>query len=97
MLSFFVVTYALLILNVILLDYPLGSSGANWRFYSNCVNSGLIGLSMIVFEVRQMKNEGCEYFSDMTNQNDLLFIFVFFATFWSESHFGTSEEDSDHY
>ena len=63
----------------------------------NVVSSVILISSLIVFELRQMRKEGCSYFRDITNINDLVFLFTFSAYVVCDYKLGTTKDDHEHY
>lgn len=93
----FCTIFALIIASVILVHAPADTDEAFARKVINGVNAVLVLTYVPIFELRQLWLQGVNYFKDINNLNDVLFLLSFILTLSFELAFGTTEQDSESY
>lgn len=80
-----------------LTSYPDGTDEAFARKIMLSVNAFLVLGYVPAYEIKQMTQQGCSYFSSWKNASDVMFVLIFVATLVFEWKVGTTEDDSELY
>lgn len=90
-LSVFCFSFILILISSSLLHQEPGSKGEKVRQGINIFNCVLIYISVLSYEGRQLYMRGKEYFYDLWNINDILFLVIYTATIVCDFKNGTSK------
>ena len=78
-----------IMINISVLDYDF-EAVSNMRLFNNILVSVIVLITVPFFEIRQMIQEGWQYFTDFWNINDILFLIVLTATVITDTKYDTT-------